>query len=300
MIKLLKTCGFYKIENGREYYRYTHANNSEKFCVYTQGKDFATNYDWGNLHPIPIPNALKECFAKARQQFAELLRSILDGSGGFYFAKGGHYLIAYRKEVKKHCNREKCFIERRDRHNLYRFVVFWGNGNVEQHICTVEEFLYRANRLFQLDNKLPGSEVVARACRQIRDNAFPLYNSAKENDRYLHLSLKFLAGLASQQEADEATAVDGLVRFVPQDKVYDDVEILEMRQRPIHFFQRLECYFCAVSIDGRKWRAQWYPTGNTLCIAQDFSRYTPSNIQVSDKILAQLLNKAVKIYPTAR
>ena len=298
MLNFLKTIRFYKIENGREYYCYMYANNSEKLCAYKLGNDFVTNYDWKNVRLTPIAPVLKECFASARKQFAELLRGIIDGSDGFSFAKGEHHLIAYRKELKKNCLAEKCFYERAERNDLYRFVVFLGDGNVYHKICSVEDFL-RYSDLYNFEDVSSDSAKLAKACEQIRRGVFSLYNSAQVSDRYMYLSMKFLAGLATQEEADEVTAIDGRVRFATVNKMYDNVEILSIKQRPISFFNRFECYLCEIEINARKWTAQWYPTERTMHIFHDFLGDISADIEISDTVLTELTQRAVKIYPNA-
>lgn len=297
MINKLKTVGICKIENGVEYYNYTYSNNVGKICSYNTGDNYITRYEWKSAYPTEISEEVKEQLLNARQQFVELLRSLLDGTGGFHCAKGEHYLIAYRKETQRDCKKESYFYDKAN--NLYRFIVFLGNGKVEQHLCNVESFLSIYRYILFPDIKQRNLKLFDEISAGLRKETCPLYVSAQENDRYLYCALKYIADLATQEEADEATAVDGLTRFVPENKTYHDVEVVKVCQIPVRMFMRSECYSCAVKVDGRTWQAVWYPKrSGVLHIEQYYPGFKKTNIEIADEVVEVLRSSAVKIFPS--
>ena len=135
----------------------------------------------------------------------------------------------------------------------------------------------------------------------VKNGNFPLSLSAESHDRYLYLAIKCLAGIATQEEADEAALIDGKMRFVPEDKVYGaGVTVREVKQIPPSLFNRSERYSCMVTIGSRTWSATWWKGRHCLEMCQYGSPANPRgrDIQISDEIYNSLQRQAVKKYCT--
>lgn len=294
-IKNFRTLGFYKLQDGEEYYRFTSIRNNEKVLAYRKEGDafFLIEY---NRKPIEVMPEAKEQLLKARKEFIDILSGILNKDGSFHIAKGENYAIAYRKELRRDCKGEIYLDDKEERNDFYRFITFYGNGKVVQYLSTFEDLNGHYN--------LTAYSVLSYHCKrkkllsEIRDGSLPIFQSAQKHDRYLYLTMKYMAGIATQEEADEATAVDRKVRFVPEDKVYGEgITVSNVEQFHLSFFNRSERYSCKVTIGSRAWSATWFPNDNKLYIWQYLSdKWDKTYIKISDELKESIAKQAVKKY----
>lgn len=291
-IEKFRTVGFTGIFENEERYNFTIAGGSEKTLVYRRCEREVLLYDHTVKKVDVMPEAKKQ-LAVARQDFENILREILKDSGTFTFAKGEHYMIAYRKENTENCRSEKYIFYRQAQNDFYRFVIFLGNKTVLQYLCTVEELLEKFD-FTALERGSVSFKTKENNLDAIREGKFPLCLSAKKQDRYLYLAMKWLAGIASQKEADEAAAADGVPRFVPEEKVYGEgVTVSDVKQQHPTFFSRRERYSCTVTIDLRRWSALWRPGEQLLRVEHSLSG---EKIKISDEVYESLKKQAVKKY----
>lgn len=281
MIKFFKNIKFSKMENGIEYYTYTYANNVEKECKYSLGDSYITKNEWGakwvdiEISPQAMQKLLS-CREEVKNELIDILQS------GFFVA-GGDYKIFYR----------------RDRDDIFLFYIFVGNSTVYRYSCTIERLICNEFNFITLTDEFEERNDIIKTLKSIADKKFPLYQSAEKHDRRLYLTLKYMAGIASQEEADEATAIDGKIRFVPENKVYgEDVKVSNVKQIHLSFFNRSERYSCIVTIDSRKWNATWYHDSHELYIWQYFSE-VQRIIKISKELENSIRKQAVKVYLNA-
>lgn len=300
-IEDFRTLGFYKLDNRfgveKEYYYYTSITKSEKTFAYNLGDDYVIHQDWGDKwSSVEISEVAKQKILACREEFKKMLISIYKNDGTFNIAKGERYVIAYRREHYKKCRFERCFYNGTERGDLYRFIFFFGGGRVTQFICTAEDLIDH----FSFETLMEGfwHRETENNLEKIRGGNFPLLKSAEKNDRYLYLVLKYMAGIATQAEADEASAIDKKVRFVSEDKVYGEgVTIIKTEQIHPTYFNRSEKYFCKLAIDSREWYATWYVDSNKLYINQYRHSWLDKDyIEITDELKESIKKQAVKIY----
>ena len=296
-IQTFRTIGLTKLLGEEEYYSFTSLNNSEKNLIYRPSEDrfFLFGYDRTEIEVRPEAKAQ---LLSEHKNFRELICEILKKDGTFHLAGSEHCLIAYRKEFRSDCRKEKYLYDRRERNDFYRFILFLGNGRVLQYLCTVCELLER----FDFTSFTEGAFIGSNNYDAVKTGKFPLYRSAEKHDRYLYLAIKYLAGIATQEEADEAASIDGRARFVPEKKVYGaGVTVSEVKQIHPSLFNRSERYSCKVTIDLRTWNATWWKGDKSLNIEEKFCHSeTPCgvDIQISDEVYNSLQKQAIKIYRT--
>lgn len=290
-IQKFRTIGFYKMLDGEEYYHFTSINNNKMALIYRSKEDRFFLLAHGRKEIEVRPEA-KEQLLSARMEFIKILWGILKNDGTFCLAKGERYALAYRRERKKDLGGETYLYDQEERNDFYRFLLFLGEGIVRQYLCTVEDLLDRFDFTMLLEKCfLCGKNIAA-----IREGTFPLLRSAETHDRYLWCSLKYLAGIATQAEADEATSIDGKTRFVPEEKVYGEgVVVSDVEQVRPSFFARSERYSCTVTIGSRKWFATWWPVRQELLIGQ-YTHQVDACIKISDGLYESLRKQAVKKY----
>ena len=267
---------------GEEYYKITSANSAEKILIYHKKEDRFTLLDYGKIKELDVMPEAKEQLLSARRDFADILSEVQKSDGSFHIAKGKHYLIAYRRERST---------------DVYRFLIFLGRGTVLQYLCTVEKLLDVFDFTTLSEYPLSDEKNIAA----VRTGDFPLFLSAEKCDRYLYLTIKYLAGIASQEEADEATSIDGKTRFVPEEKVYGEgVTVSDVQQVSPSFFNRAEQYSCTVTIGSRPWRATWRPGQHCLRIQQYYRETSRGYINISDELYDSLQKQAAgkKIFKT--
>lgn len=295
-IQNFRTVGFSKLLDGEEYYNFTSLNNSEKTLIYRPQENSFYLLDYGRKgierKGIEVRPEAKGQFLSARKSFQNNLCKILKNDGTFRYAKSEHCLIAYRREQRADCRAEKYMYDRRE--HLYRFILFLGNQAVLQYLCTVGDLLERFDFTYFTEGAFLGSNNYDA----VKKGNFPLYLSAEKHDRYLYLAIRFLAGIATQEEADEAAFIDGRTRFVPEEKVYGaGVIVSDVKQIHPSLFARSERYSCAVTIDSRKWQAVWCPGWYTLLILQ-YTHHVDARIKISDEVYDSIQKQAVKKYCT--
>lgn len=292
-IQNFRTIGFSKLLDGEEYYNFTSLNNNEKTLIYRPQENSFCLLDYGRKgierKEIEVRPEAKEQFLSARKSFQNNLCKILKNDGTFRYAKSEHCLIAYRREQRADCRAEKYMYDRRE--HLYRFILFLGNQAVLQYLCTVGDLLER----FDFTSFTEGAFLGSNNYDAVKKGNFPLYLSAEKQDRYLYLAIKFLAGIATQEEADEAAFMDGRTRFVPEEKVYSEgVTVSDVKQIHPTLFNRSEQYSCTVTIGSRTWSATWRKGQHCLGMGE----YGCRGIQISDEIYDSLQRQAVKKYRT--
>ena len=292
LIKGFKTIGLYKVENGEEYYSYTDKHNHSDTVVYRAEDECFGTFDHGRKDVDLTAEAKAELF-RVRGEFIKMLNGILVGDGAFRIAKDEKHLIAYRKETKADCADEIYFCDKTERNDLYRFIVFVGKGKVLQKVGTFDDLLeYPHGKHLSFCTVLSYSGKRKALLKQIENGTLALYRSAEKFDRYLYLSMKYLAGAATQVEADEASLTDGKVRFVPEDRVYGDGVtvggLVYIRER----WNRISRYSCTVTIDGREWNAYWYPGTKRLHVEQYTTYPQGTAITVSDEVYNSLCLQA--------
>ena len=300
--KDFRTIGFYKLDNRfgieKEYYYYTYANNCEKEFAFNVGDNYVIQHDWADKwKDVEITEEAKQKIIACREEFKKMLKSILKKDSTFNIAQGEHYMIAYRREHYKKCRFERCFYGCTERGDLFRFIIFFGGGRVTQLICTVEGLIERFD-FDTLTDSVGYSKGIAKNLEMLKEGKFPLLKSAEKHDRHLYLTMKYMAGIATQEEADEATAIDKQVRFVPEDKVYgEEVTVRSIEQFHLSFFNRSERYHCKITIDSREWDATWYPNTNKLYIWQYLSHGLGNDyIEITDDLKGSIAKRAVKKY----
>lgn len=292
-IQTFRTIGLTKLFEGEEYYSFTSLNNSVKNLIYRPSEDRFILLDFGRKEIEVRPKA-KAQLLSTRKSFRDILCEIPKKDGTFHRAKSEHCLLAYRRELKEGCREEIHLYDKSERNNFYRFLLFLGNGTVLQYLCTVEDLVDR----FDFTTLCEGLFLREKNVAAIKEGNFPFFQSLEKHDRYLWLSLKYLAGIATQEEADEAASVDGRTRFVPEEKIYSEgVTVSDVEQISPSFFARSERYSCTVTIDSRKWQAVWRPGRHSLLILQ-YTHRVDACIKISNEVYDSIQKQAVKKYLT--
>ena len=200
-----------------EYYHFTSIHNNPMDLIYRPREDRYCLLIRGRKEIEIRPEAKKQLLS-ARKNFRNILCEALKKDGTFYRAESEHCLLAYRRELKENCREEIYLYDKSERNNFYRFLLFLGNGTVLQYLCTVEDLVDS----FDFTALREGWFLREKNITALKEGSFPFFRSSEKHDRYLWLNLKYLAGIATQEEADEATSVDGRTRFVPEEKVYSE------------------------------------------------------------------------------
>lgn len=209
---------------------------------------------------------------------------------------------------------------RKEGNDKYRFVIYVGEDTY-QFLCTFDEIICGFS-FESFTEKVVSREECLRTLQKIAGDSFPLFQSAKENDHYLYLSMKYLAGIATQEEADELTSIDGKERFVVEDKVYDKGSIsfnafdefqsyvprwdLDknfpkgfMKSNPAYSFgiHLTECY-------GSSWYGFWSPSQPNRIEVLTYPLDEPSarcfhHIKITDDLVQELIEEISELkHPT--
>lgn len=222
------------ITNGQEFYAVYKPNNRRHTGTYTIGDDFW--YD-GDRHKQYITEETKALFEKAETEFMETTERAKNGLDGYAVIKVADYCLAYKKLPQE---------------LLYSFVLVGSNYTA---IFTVDDILYFLN-----------SYLIMPTCsiQQEKADLSKMYSELltaafKNNDLYLAYIVKEHTGTLTQDEADYLYGIDKILRFVPEDKIYDkdDIEITEVKWAR-HGFSCVIGFVCTVLIESRRFTASWY------------------------------------------
>ncbi|MCH5162148.1 MAG: hypothetical protein J1G38_01505 [Clostridiales bacterium] len=303
-IKRFKTVSFFKLAGGEEHYEFTSVNNCVKTLVYSQEDGGFVLSDCVRRTSIELMPEARAQLISARKAFTDSLLSVLSDDGAFFLASGDGYYIAYRKQAKKDCKKEVYLYDKTEKSDFYRFIIFLGGGKVIQKLCTFDELMhcpYPSGR----ESSMSMAKFYSYRTRRedlLHEIVYGrgLYGSAEKHDRYLALSIKYLAEIATQEEADEASAVDGKVRFVPENRIYDDITVDNVEKIPKTFFNRSDRYSCTFVAGSRTWHATWYPGVRCLYVWQYALSPHSSRIEISEEPYEALCEKAGVTYDRKR
>ena len=223
------------ITNGNEYYEVKQSNDHKKRGTYKVGDDF-----WyeNELHQQPISKSTKALFEAAHDKFVEQVTRAKNGQDGYMVVSIDNYYVAYKRLLQETtydfiltCDRYTRIFTNTTIYDFHRSLILPSDSPQEEK-----------NRLEKVTHSL-------------------LESASFANDLYLAYALKECLGTITQSEADYLLSIDGIYRFIPENKIYDmgDLEILDVQSGTYTFSSRTVNFTCVVKIKGIVHKAIWKP-----------------------------------------
>lgn len=271
------------ITNGKEFYIVQKPNKRMHRGVYKIGDNFWYDNDRYKQYITVETQAL---FENARIEFLEQIQRAAQEQDDYRVIKVADYSLAYKKLPQN---------------LLYSFVLA-GKNYTNIFTTNIYDFL---DHLI-----LPTISREQERLDLLEMKSSLLSAAQRDNDLYLAFAIKESMGRLTQEEADHLYSIDKMIRFVPEDKIYDirDIEIVSVKNGFYSFSNRVVNFYCNIIIKGKEFVAQWYPVNKKYersgyCFTRangdpnflTVNAHSCHTIKISDSVIKIIENKIEKL-----